>query len=89
MVDVSSVVWATGFRQDFRWIDLPVFGPDGWPVEYRGEVLTAPGLYFFGLCFQYAAASITIHGAGRDAAHVAGLITKRLRTSRPPLVQVT
>ena len=88
VVDVSTVVWATGFRQDFRWIDLPVLGPDGWPVEYRGEVATAPGLYFCGLCFQYAAASMTIHGAGRDAAHVAGLITKRLGASRRPLVQV-
>ena len=30
-VDVANVVWATGFRQDFDWIDLPVFGDDGWP----------------------------------------------------------
>ena len=77
VVDVSTVVWCTGFRQDFRWIDLPVLGADGWPLEHRGEVAAAPGLFFCGLCFQYAAASMTIHGAGRDAAHVARLIEKR------------
>ena len=53
------------------------FGEDGWPVEYRGAVDAAPGLFFCGLCFQYAAASMTIHGVGRDAAHVAGLIARR------------
>ena len=87
VVDVSTVVWATGFRQDFGWIDLPVLGPDGWPVEYRGEVEAAPGLFFCGLCFQYAAASMTIHGAGRDAAHVAGLIARRPVAARRPADQ--
>ena len=36
IVDVANVVWATGFRQAFDWINLPVFGEDGWPREYRG-----------------------------------------------------
>ena len=39
--DVANVVWATGFRQVFDWIDLPVFGEDGWPIEYRGVVKDA------------------------------------------------
>jgi putative flavoprotein involved in K+ transport len=77
VVDVSTVVWCTGFRQDFRWIDVPVFAPDGWPLEDRGEVASSPGLFFGGLCFQYSAASMTIHGTGRDAAHVARLIERR------------
>ena len=38
----------------FDWIELPVFGDDGWPVEYRGVVDDAPGLYFCGLSFQFA-----------------------------------
>ena len=87
VVDVSTVVWCTGFRQDFRWIGLPVVGEDGWPLENRGEVATAPGLFFCGLCFQYSGASMTIHGVGRDAAHVAGLITKRQGTVRRPAEQ--
>ena len=50
VVDAATVVWCTGFRQVFDWIDLPVFGEDGWPEEYRGVVESAPGLFFCGLC---------------------------------------
>ena len=57
------MVWATGFRQDFGWIDLPVFGEDGWPREYRGVVDGAPGLFFCGLSFQYAFSSMLVGGA--------------------------
>jgi putative flavoprotein involved in K+ transport len=70
VLDVANVVWCTGFRQDLSWIDLPVTGDDGWPLEHRGVVASAPGLYFVGLAFQYAFASMLIGGAGRDAEHV-------------------
>ena len=70
VLDVANVVWCTGFRQDFSWIDLPVTGDDGWPLERRGVVDAAPGLYFTGLAFQYAFASMLVGGAGRDAEHV-------------------
>ena len=36
--DVANVVWCTGFRQVFDWIDLPIFDADGWPREFRGVV---------------------------------------------------
>ncbi|MFI8423173.1 flavin-containing monooxygenase [Streptomyces sp. NPDC085479] len=68
--DVTNVVWCTGFRQDFSWIHLPVTGDDGWPLEHRGVVDTAPGLYFVGLAFQYAFSSMLVGGAGRDAEYV-------------------
>ncbi len=70
VLDVANVVWCTGFRQAFGWVDLPVFGADGWPTEMRGVVEKAPGLYFCGLGFQYSAASMFISGASRDAGHV-------------------
>jgi putative flavoprotein involved in K+ transport len=73
-LDVANVVWATGFRQAFDWIDLPVFGEDGWPREYRGVVAEAPGLYFVGLSFQFAFSSMLLAGVGRDAEHVARTI---------------
>ena len=69
--DVASVVWATGFRQVYDWVDLPLPIEDGWPVEYRGVVDTAPGLYFCGLAFQYCFASGEVNGVGRDAAYLA------------------
>lgn len=80
-VDVANVVWATGFRQAFEWVDLPVFGEDGWPREYRGVVTGAPGLFFCGLSFQFGFSSMLVGGAGRDAEHVACRIAER--TPRP------
>jgi putative flavoprotein involved in K+ transport len=77
MLDVTNIVWCTGFQQDFSWIDPPVIGPDGWPVETRGVVPETPGLYFAGLAFQYAFASMLVAGAGRDAKHVARHIAGR------------
>ena len=43
-LDVANVVWCTGFRQVFDWIDLPIFGADGWPREMRGVVPGRSGL---------------------------------------------
>jgi putative flavoprotein involved in K+ transport len=78
VLDVANVVWCTGFRQDFSWIDLPVVGEDGWPLERRGVVDAAPGLYFTGLAFQYAFSSMLVGGAGRDAEYVVSHLDKRL-----------
>jgi putative flavoprotein involved in K+ transport len=77
--EVSTVVWATGFRQVFDWIHLPVTGDDGWPREMRGVSPDVPGLFFCGLCFQYAFSSMVLPGVGRDAAYVAGRVAARSR----------
>jgi len=77
VLDVANVIWCTGFKQDFGWIELPVIAEDGWPREERGVVPSAPGLYFTGLAFQYAFSSMLILGAGRDAEHVAEHINAR------------
>ena len=58
---------------------LPILGPDGWPVEYRGVVHDAPGLFFCGLSFQYAFSSMLLAGAGRDAGLVADRIATRMQ----------
>ncbi|WP_244930695.1 NAD(P)-binding domain-containing protein [Nocardioides sp. W7] len=71
VVAATNVIWATGFRQAFDWIDLPILGADGWPREHRGVADDVPGLYFCGLSFQYAFSSMLLAGAGRDAEHVA------------------
>ncbi|WP_367325912.1 flavin-containing monooxygenase [Streptomyces sp. HUAS ZL42] len=87
-LDVANVVWCTGFRQDFSWIDAPVTGEDGWPVEVRGVVPSSPGLYFVGLAFQYAFASMLIGGAGRDAEHVVKQLTGTTAARRRPVPKV-
>jgi putative flavoprotein involved in K+ transport len=82
VLDVGNVVWATGFRQVFDWIKMPVVGADGWPREYRGVAENAPGLFFCGLSFQYAFSSMVLPGVGRDAAYVARRIAARVRSER-------
>lgn len=67
---VRTVLWCTGFRPDFGWIRLPVFGPDGYPLHRRGIVAGAPGLGFVGLRYQYRVGSSLLGGVGEDAEHV-------------------
>ena len=80
VLEPANVVWCTGFRPDFSWIDLPVFGEDDDPIEpihHRGIVTEAPGLYFVGLFFLYAMSSGFLPGVGRDAEHVVKEIASR------------
>jgi putative flavoprotein involved in K+ transport len=74
VLDVENVIWCTGFRPDFSWIDLPIFGGEEAPKEprhERGIVPDVPGLFFVGLFFLYALSSSIITGVSRDAAHIA------------------
>ena len=75
-LDVANVVWCSGFHPGFSWIDLPVLGPRE-PNHHRGVVDSEPGLYFVGLKFLYSKSSEQIHGVGRDAARIAGIIAAR------------
>ena len=79
VLDVANVIWATGYRPDYAFIDAPVMGPDGWPEEVRGVSPTIPGLYFLGVPFQYAFSSMLVAGAGRDAKYVVERIAERVR----------
>lgn len=79
VLDVTNVIWCTGFQPDFGWIDLPIFGDDGQPMHKRGMVMAEPGLYFVGLFFLSAATSSLVGGVGRDAAHIAEQIAARTR----------
>lgn len=67
---VANVVWCTGFRPGFEWIDLPVLDENGLPHHSRGVSDDVPGLYFCGLHFQHAAWSETVVAMPRDARYV-------------------
>jgi putative flavoprotein involved in K+ transport len=70
-VTVSSIVWATGFKPDFSWIDLKVTDEkNGWPITKRGVSTEVKGMYFIGMLFQYGLTSGLIGGVGRDAAFI-------------------
>ena len=79
VLDVASIVWATGYRPDYGFVHAPIIGPDGWPEEVRGVSPTVPGLYFLGVPFQYAFSSMLVSGAGRDASFVVDRIAERVR----------
>ncbi|MGE5460290.1 MAG: flavin-containing monooxygenase [Solirubrobacterales bacterium] len=87
VLSVENVIWCTGFRHDLSWIELPIFGEDGAPMHERGVVTGEPGLYFVGLPFQFAVASDTLPGVGRDAAYVVKRLEQRSRR-RLGLVEV-
>jgi putative flavoprotein involved in K+ transport len=86
VLDVANVIWCTGFGKDVSWIDIPVVGADGWPEQIGGVVPSSPGLYFVGLPFLHAFASMLIGGVGRDAERVAAHIAAREPAAEPELV---
>jgi putative flavoprotein involved in K+ transport len=68
--EVGVVVWATGYRPDYSWIDIPgVLGDGG--VSHRRGVTNVPGLYFLGLPWQHTRGSALLGFVADDAGHVA------------------
>ncbi|HEX5937689.1 MAG TPA: NAD(P)-binding domain-containing protein [Actinomycetota bacterium] len=78
VLEVENVIWCTGFRQDFPWIDLPIFDAEGRPMHERGVLPSDPGLYFVGLNGQYSLASEVLPGLGRDVGYIAEVIAREM-----------
>ena len=74
-LDPGAVIWATGFRADHSWIDVPVFNESGGAVHERG-VTDSPGLYFLGLSWQHTRGSALIGWVKDDAEYLARKISK-------------
>jgi putative flavoprotein involved in K+ transport len=78
VLDVSNVIWCTGYTPDFSWIDLALpTTRHGFPIQDRGIVESVPGLYFMGLLFQYSLSSALVGGVGRDAKYIVDHIASR------------
>ena len=73
------MVWCTGYRPDYSWIDLPVTDDHGQLITERG-VSPEAGLYFIGTEFQYALASATIQGLDQDARYLVRAMAKQPKT---------
>jgi putative flavoprotein involved in K+ transport len=74
--NITTVVWATGYRYDFGWIDCPVFDERGLPMQQRGVTATA-GVFFLGLPRMYKVKSAFLWGVGEDAEFLAQQIEHR------------
>jgi putative flavoprotein involved in K+ transport len=85
VLDVSNVLWCTGFRPDLGWIDLPVLDGHGSPVHERGVVAAYPGLYFVGRFFLHSLTSSLVGGVGRDAGYIARHLVSRHRRLKAEL----
>jgi putative flavoprotein involved in K+ transport len=85
VLDVANVVWCTGFRHDFDWVEPLTIGQDGWPRERYGVAIDTPGLYFVGLKFQRSFTSMLVGGVGTDAEYVARHIASRAAIRRRPV----
>ncbi len=76
--EIRTVVWATGFRPDYSWLDVPVLDRKG-HIRHDGGVTEAPGMYLLGLPFLRRRKSSFIHGTGDDASDLCAHLTAYLR----------
>lgn len=79
VLEVTNVIWSTGFVRDYHWIHLPIFDTKGEPIQHRGIVRGEPGLYFSGLPFQSSLLSGLVAGAGIDAKYITKQIALRAK----------
>jgi putative flavoprotein involved in K+ transport len=81
-LDVRTVIWATGYRPDHSWIQIPGFADDGRLTHRRG-VTDVPGLYFLGLSWQHTRGSALLGFVNTDAAYLAGRIASNQPATAP------
>jgi putative flavoprotein involved in K+ transport len=86
--DVGVVVWATGYRSDYGWIQIPEVVREGHVVHRRG-VTEVPGLYFLGLSWQHTRGSALLGFVNDDAAYLADRIATRYQAAGSATAGVT
>ena len=79
--EIKTIIWATGYRPDYTWLEVPVLDRKGM-VRHDGGVVPSPGMYLMGAQFLRRRKSALIDGAGDDArdlaAHLASYLDSRL-----------
>jgi putative flavoprotein involved in K+ transport len=81
-LDVDAVIWATGYRPDYSWIDLPIVDGGG-RLRHRRGVTDSPGLYVLGLTWQHTRGSALIGWVKDDAEFIAERIAAFLESKAP------
>lgn len=77
---ISTVLWATGFRRRYEWLDVPVFDDRG-EIRHRGGITASPGLYVLGLQFLRRRNSNFIDGVGNDAEELSRHLAARMSSA--------
>ncbi|WP_179004363.1 flavin-containing monooxygenase [Winogradskyella forsetii] len=73
LTDVKNIIWATGYKPNFEWIEDIELAKDGYPKHHRG-ISTTEGIYFIGLPWLHTRGSATLGGVKKDAAYLANHI---------------
>ncbi len=85
--EIRTILWATGFRPDYRWLEVPVLDSKGHLRHDGGVVVDSPGLYALGLPVLRRRKSTFIHGIEDDARevidHLAGSLAETPASRRP------
>jgi putative flavoprotein involved in K+ transport len=77
--EIRTIVWATGYRPDYSWLDVPVLDRKG-RIRHDGGVVDSPGMYLMGVQFMRRRKSALIDGAGDDARELSAHIACCLRS---------
>lgn len=80
---IGSIIWTTGFRSDWSWVELPMFDGAGYPTHQRG-VTSVDGVYVIGMPWLYTWGSGRFVGVGRDAGFVAERMVERRAAAEAP-----
>jgi putative flavoprotein involved in K+ transport len=80
-LDVDVVVWATGYRLDYSWIDIPGLSDERGRITHKRGVTTSPGLYLLGQTWQHTRGSALLGWVGNDAAFLAEQIASPTGTA--------
>lgn len=78
--EITTIVWATGFRPDLSWVELPVFDANG-HLRHDGGVVDAPGVYLLGTSFLRRRRSSFLHGSVDDTRELADHLVGHLADS--------
>jgi putative flavoprotein involved in K+ transport len=79
---IGSVIWTTGFRADWSWVELPIFDGAGYPTHRRG-VTSMDGVYVLGMPWLYTWGSGRFVGVGRDAGFICQHVAARAAAAQP------
>jgi putative flavoprotein involved in K+ transport len=79
--DIQTIIWATGYRPDYSWLEVPVRDRKGM-IEHDGGVVSSPGMYLMGMQFLRRRKSALIDGAGDDARELSAHLASYLDKSR-------
>jgi putative flavoprotein involved in K+ transport len=77
--EIQTIIWATGFRPDYSWLDVPVIDRKGL-IRHDGGIVESPGMYVIGLPVLRRRNSSFIHGAEDDANYLSDHLATYLKT---------